>query len=131
MLTTGDDTQPLDASADPEAVRQFLDSRHCNSWPVGHGRRIDALISRRDLDHAAAPVTTVRDAMHAGAGFPYVHADHPISLALERMRTNGVDVLPVVSRADIHELLGVVGLREILEAYGVPDSPFFSRSTPV
>jgi hypothetical protein len=35
-----------------------------------------------------------------------------------------------VSRANIHELSGVVGLREILSAYGVPDSAFFSRSIP-
>jgi hypothetical protein len=36
----------------------------------------------------------------------------------------------VVSRASIHEICGVIGLREILGAYGVPDSAFFSRSTP-
>ncbi len=31
----------------------------------------------------------------------------------------GVDVLPVVSRANLHQLEGVIVLRDILEAYGV------------
>jgi hypothetical protein len=30
-----------------------------------------------------------------------------------------VDVLPVVSRADIHQLLGIVQLQDVLEAYGL------------
>jgi CBS domain-containing protein len=72
---------------------------------------------------------TLRDVMDTGIAYPYVHSDHPVSYALERMRESGVDVLPVVSRAGIHEISGVIGLREILEAYGVPGSQIFSRST--
>ena len=71
---------------------------------------------------------TLRDFMETGAAYPYVHPDHPVSYALERMRESGVNVLPVVSRAGIHEIGGVIGLKEILEAYGVPTSKFFSRS---
>jgi CBS domain-containing protein len=63
---------------------------------------------------------TLRDVVDPGAAYPYVHPDHPVSYALERMRGSGVDTLPVVSRAAIHEISGVIGLREILKAYGVP-----------
>jgi CBS domain-containing protein len=73
---------------------------------------------------------TLRDFMNPAAEYPYVHTDHPVSYALERMREGGLDVLPVVSRASIHEICGVIGLREILEAYGVPDSAFFSQRVP-
>ena len=73
---------------------------------------------------------TLRDLLDTDSKYPYVHPDHPVSYALERMREGGVDVVPVVSRAGIHEIYGVIGLREILEAYGVPDSAFFSRSVP-
>jgi chloride channel protein, CIC family len=51
--------------------------------------------------------------------FPHVHADQWLDLALERMGANQVDVLPVVNRADVHKLEGVVTLRDVLESYGV------------
>ncbi len=50
---------------------------------------------------------------------PHVHPDHSLSWALERMGENGVQTLPVVSRADIRDILGVVTLDAILHAYGV------------
>ena len=54
--------------------------------------------------------------------FPHVHSDQGLDLALERMGANQIEVLPVVSRADVHRLEGVVTLRDVLDAYGVgPD----------
>jgi len=50
---------------------------------------------------------------------PHLHTDHPLHLALERMSTYHLDVLPVVHRADIHKLEGVVTLPDVLNAYGV------------
>jgi CIC family chloride channel protein len=50
---------------------------------------------------------------------PHLHTDHPLHLALERMSTYHLDVLPVVHRADIHKLEGVVTLPDVLSAYGV------------
>jgi hypothetical protein len=40
-------------------------------------------------------------------------------LALERLGSNRLDLLPVVSRANAHHLLGVVTLRDVLQSYGV------------
>ena len=51
--------------------------------------------------------------------FPHMHADQGLDLALERMGENKIEILPVVSRADLHRLEGVVTLRDVLEAYGV------------
>ena len=51
--------------------------------------------------------------------FPHVHADQHLHLALERMGAEKLDVLPVVSRANIHEMMGVIVLPNILELYGV------------
>jgi CIC family chloride channel protein len=50
---------------------------------------------------------------------PHVHPDHDLSLALERMGASGLTVLPVVSRADVHKLLGIVVLDDVLRAFGV------------
>lgn len=54
-----------------------------------------------------------------GRTFPHVHRDHSFDLALERMGAAGLDTLPVVSRLNVRELLGVVHLSDILAAYRV------------
>ena len=51
--------------------------------------------------------------------FPHVHSDQGLDLALDRMGTNQIELLPVVSRADVHKLEGVVTLRDVLASYGV------------
>jgi hypothetical protein len=35
------------------------------------------------------------------------------------MSTYHLDVLPVIHRADIHNLLGVVTLQDVLDSYGI------------
>jgi CIC family chloride channel protein len=69
------------------------------AFAVGSARKLEEILDTRD--------------------FPHVHPDHGLDLALERMGANGIDLLPVVSRADVHQLLGVVSLRDVLESYGV------------
>jgi CIC family chloride channel protein len=144
VMIAKDETTPLLTSdATVEDARHFLDQRQCNSWPVGVGTFVTALINRRDLEATAGTKSkayhdlidevspmTLRDLIDPDAMYPYVHPDHPVSYALERMRESGADVLPVVSRAGIHNIVGLIGLREILESYGVPTAKFFSRSTP-
>jgi CIC family chloride channel protein len=51
--------------------------------------------------------------------FPHVHPDQGLDLALERMGANQMEILPVVNRADLHKLEGIVTLRDVLDAYGV------------
>src|ERR1019366_7577031 len=143
MSALTDETPLLPIDSDLDAARRFLDARQCNSWPVGERNMVVGVVNRRDMETAESKKKTfhdlidesssmtLSDVIDTAAQYPYVHTDHPVSYALERMREGGVDVLPVVSRASIHEICGVIGLREILVAYGVPDSAFFPRSTPV
>ena len=56
-----------------------------------------------------------------GYHYPYVHSDHPLDTAMQLMSRAGVEVLPVVSRTDLRELVGVVTLPDILTAYGFGD----------
>lgn len=51
--------------------------------------------------------------------FPHVHSDQGLDLALERMGPNQLDIVPVVSRANVHKLEGIVNLRDVLNSYGV------------
>jgi CIC family chloride channel protein len=61
-----------------------------------------------------------------GPVFPHVHPDQGLDLALERMGANQLELLPVVSRADVHKLEGIVTLRDVLDSYGV-SSPIERR----
>jgi CIC family chloride channel protein len=95
------------------------------TWIVSDSRGVAGLLTREQLETAVgtgnydAPVSTL---LKAGE-FPHVHADHPLDDALDRMGAFRVDVLPVVSRANVHQLLGVVRLEDVLEAYGVAVKP--------
>jgi chloride channel protein, CIC family len=51
--------------------------------------------------------------------FPHLHTDHSLMVALERMGSTHLDVLPVVSRADVCKLEGIVTLQDVLNFYGV------------
>jgi hypothetical protein len=61
----------------------------------------------------------VRDLITPQETFVSVHIDEPLSLALERMGSEKADMLPVVSRANSRQLLGLVTLPEVLSAYGI------------
>jgi len=67
----------------------------------------------RELIDGVDPDGTDDDAV------PHVHPDHPLGLALARMGATRHTVLPVVSRANVRAMLGVVTLSDILNSYGV------------
>jgi len=58
------------------------------------------------------------------SAFPHAHPDQTLDLVLERMGAARLELLPVVSRADIHKLEGVITLRDVLNSFGVgPHDP--------
>ncbi|MGI8958195.1 MAG: chloride channel protein [Bryobacteraceae bacterium] len=108
----------LPADADMGSAKRRLEKEKCNSWPVGDHNYLRGVISNQQIE-TTKPPSTVFEVIKNNNNYPYVHADHPLSYALERMRANGVDVVPVVSRADIHKMYGLVTLADILATYGV------------
>jgi len=72
------------------------------------------------MDRDEASLAGIRETISSHAEFPHAHPDHPVSLVLDRMRAEGVDTLPVVSRTDVYNVEGVVTLSRILASYGVP-----------
>ena len=57
----------------------------------------------------------------ASGRYPYVHVDEPLDTAMRRLAEAGVDTLPVVSRTDLGEVVGVISLQDVLSAYGFGD----------
>lgn len=70
------------------------------------------------LENADTPLGELLDPII----FPHVHADQGLDVALERMGANHIDILPVVNRADVRKLEGVVRLRDVLDSYGIGGS---------
>ena len=97
-----------------------LDSLH--TWPVLDESGVIALLDSNTLQKALAdgpPTRLIREIVEPGP-FPHVHADQPLPVALERMGATHLDLLPVVSRANVHKLEGVITLQDILDAYRFP-----------
>jgi CBS domain-containing protein len=94
-----------------------------DAWPVGDENGLLGMIRSRDVDDAVAAGESHRrvDEFLAGNSEAptHVHSDQTLSLALERMGASGLNVIPVVSRANVRQLIGVIALADILHAYGV------------
>ena len=101
-----------------------------DAWPVADGSGLWGMITKEQLQNAAThDLMEKRLAEILGEGFPshlptaeefpHLHLDHDVSIALERMGASKMKVLPVVSRANLRELLGVVTLDDVLRTYGV------------
>ena len=90
------------------------------SWLVTDERGVIGVVNRFKLDQESSDggdkhLSDLVDPVV----FPHVHADQGLDLALERMGTNQVEILPVVNRANVHKVEGIVTLRDVLNAYGV------------
>jgi len=119
------DTLPLEGTA-AEALAQMTGSP-LDTWPVTDDEGLAGLVHRAELEQLVADgkgevrlAELLRDREQDGGagGVPHVHPDHTLTHALERIGTVPYDVLPVVSRGNVRQLLGVVTLQDILEAYG-------------
>jgi CIC family chloride channel protein len=118
------------------ALEQIKDSP-LDSWPVVDSGGLCGMIRSSELEQAAMDGSSYKrvaeflaEGSRAGRftaeEIPHVHPDHSLSLALERMGSSHLKVLPVVSRANLRQLIGVVALNDILDAYGVA-----TRATPM
>ncbi|HEY6989712.1 MAG TPA: chloride channel protein [Bryobacteraceae bacterium] len=118
VMRTG--VELLSSEVDVAAAKQQFEKEKVHSWPVGDHNYLQGVVRSHDIETAQPPPAAMSDLLKAHPEYPYVHSDHPLSYALERMGTAGVDVVPVVSRANIHQMYGVVTLAGILATYGVP-----------
>ena len=91
-----------------------------HAWPVTDTIGVVGLVSRAALDKAAGSgggEGTLEEFVKEPE-FPHLHSDHALSVALDRLGSSHLDALPVVSRADLHRLEGIVTLQDVLNLYG-------------
>jgi CIC family chloride channel protein len=105
-----------------------------DAWAVADEGGLCGMIRNRELEARLSDATANKKLIDvldedfcqhrtSADEIPHVHPDHSLSLALERMGTAGLNVLPVVSRANVRQLIGIVVLDDILHAYGVAQFP--------
>ena len=110
---------PADISV-AQALEQTQSSDFA-TWPVADKSSFLGLVTTVNLERAVAEGNAerpLRDLVNT-LGFPYFHTDQPLFLALERMSKSHLDVAPVVHRADAHKLVGILTLRDVMDAYGI------------
>ena len=126
--------QPVPIILQPDmpqsAAAELVAGSGMDAWPVADASGLLGMMTKTKLENSIAhglPDKTVSDVLGesfprhlpSAEEFPHLHLDHDLGLALERMGASGVNVLPVVSRANLRDLLGVVTLDDVLRAYGV------------
>ena len=105
----------------PVVEAAVLLNRHdLDAFPVGDAQGLRGMIRKWELQSAIAQGRgPAKLAELIGAKFPHLHPDQGVAIALEMMGESGYNVLPVVSRANVRRLEGIVTLEDILDAYGV------------
>ena len=106
-----------------QTVEQALQSARASklrAWPLVDQRGVVGVISLEVLEKAIAAGGATRKLQEFAnpLSFPHVHADQSLEVALNRMGEANLDLLPVVSRADVHRLEGVIALEDVMDSYG-------------
>jgi CIC family chloride channel protein len=117
MQTAG---QLLPAEITVREALESVRSSEVRTWLVADRRGVVGVINLARLERELAEGADKKLGELVDAlAFPHVHPDQSLELALERMGANQIEILPVVNRADMHKLEGMVTLRDVLDAYGV------------
>jgi len=113
-------TQLLASEITVEEALALVRLSEFRTWLVTDRRGVIGVINLPTLEREAAEGAAKQlGEIVSGLVFPHVHPDQGLDLALERMGASQIEILPVVSRADIHKLEGIVTLRDVLDSYGV------------
>jgi CIC family chloride channel protein len=114
-------TETLSAQLTVQDASERIQQSTFRAWPLMDEESIVGVMSRAALKSAldAGKADQTLLSLLEAIEFPHVHTDQALHLALERMSSAHIDILPVVNRADVHKLEGVISLRDVLNSYGV------------
>jgi chloride channel protein, CIC family len=112
--------QILPCSMTVTVALETVKSSAFHAWPVSDKPGIVGVVSRATLEKAAGNGggTGTLENFVTEPEFPHLHSDQALSVALDRLGASHLDALPVVSRADVHKLEGIVTLQDVLNLYG-------------
>jgi chloride channel protein, CIC family len=120
VMQPADEHHGLPAEFSVQEAMEQVRSSLLRTWLVTDGRGVIGVINNLRLQSELAEAADKKlEELVDAQVFPHVHADQGLDLALERMGSNQIDILPVVNRANVHQLEGIVRLQDVLDAYGV------------
>lgn len=107
-------------------VLETVNGEKSRAWPVVNDSGLLGMVSLIQLETArdAGKSEDAVSGLLDPAKFPHVHPDQPLELAMERMGLSGLDCMPVVSRANVRTIVGMVYLSDALRAYGIAGPNF-------
>ncbi len=114
-------TEVLRAEMTVQEAMEVAKKSPSSAWVVSDEEGVRGVLGRKALGEALrnrapgellAELVTKVESVH-------VHPDHPLIVALERLGESRQEILPVVSRANVRQLEGVVTLEDALALYGV------------
>ncbi len=114
-------TETLDVGTTVREVQLRIAESALHAWPVCSCEDVIGVIGRDAIESAAENGDAgkpLAEIIETGE-FPHVHTDHSLHSALDRMGAAGLEALPVVSRANVHRLMGMVTLEDVLAQYRV------------
>jgi CIC family chloride channel protein len=116
-----DATDVLGVESTVQEALEKVKSSEFHAWPICDERGVIGVISLQSLQRANGDGLANRQLSEFvdASSFPHVHLDHSLNLALGRMGASHLDLLPVVNRANVHQLEGIVTLQDVLDSYGV------------
>jgi CIC family chloride channel protein len=113
-------SQLLPAEMTVRGALERVRASEFRTWLVTDPRGVIGVIDISRLERELADSADKKLSELVGSrAFPHVHPDQGLDVALDHMGANQIELLPVVSRVDVHKLEGVVTLRGVLDAYGV------------
>jgi CIC family chloride channel protein len=113
--------ETLDAGTTMRDAETKAQASALSAWPVVSHEGVIGVLAREAIESAAKNGDAEKKVgeIIAAAEFPHVHTDHSLHTALDRMGAANLDMLPVVSRANVNQLLGIVTLDDVLALYRV------------
>jgi chloride channel protein, CIC family len=114
-------TEVLETRATIQESLNKVASSRLHAWPIVDQSGVIGMISLSRLQKVLTEGETEKPLSDIlkDSEFPHVHMDHSLNMALDRMGSSQLDVLPVVNRANVHKLEGIVTLQDVLRLYGV------------
>ncbi|MGC1618985.1 MAG: chloride channel protein [Candidatus Acidiferrum sp.] len=114
-------TEILPADMTAQEALEKIRSSEFTAWPVSGERGLVGVLTFGQIQRATSadgPPKLLKELV-SGPDFPHLHVDHSLSVALERMGACQINAIPVVSRADVRKLEGIVTMKDVLAHYGV------------
>lgn len=124
-------TEVLRADQKIDEVLFTIEHSALPAFPVTDPSGVIGVLSRESITAIAADGKRGKrfDELLTSREFPHLHTDHSPHTALDRMGAAGLDALPVVSRANVHQLLGIVTFEDVLTLYRKPQSARIADSS--